>query len=479
MDFAHKTVLEIVELISNKKLSCIELVDYYLANIEKYKDKNAVLEVFDDARTRAMELDEKLKTSVELPPLFGVPILIKDNIMYKGKICSNASKMMEDYIAQYNATVIDRLLDAGVIILGRTNMDEFAMGGSCENSAFGPTRNAHDDSRVSGGSSGGSAVSVALDMCAFALGSDTGGSVRQPASYNGVVGLKPTYARISRYGLCAYASSLDTVGIFTKTVKDNAYILSILAGRDKNDDTSSTMPIDNYLGYISSGIAGKRIALIEEVEELVSKTNYAHVYHKVADYCQKHGAIVTRCHIPDYKYVIPTYYTIAMAEASSNMGRLDGIKYGKQQNGKSLAEVYSKSRAMYLGKEVKRRILLGNFVLSSKYYNAYYLKAKKIVAKIRKQFMEIFKDNDVIFMPTTYGEAFEIGSKVSDPVSMYIEDMFTVTANMVGIPAISVPVGKGAHGLPIGLQILGAHFNEKEIYNIANFVTAKEEVACE
>ena len=479
MDLSNKTVLEIVELITSRKITCLQLTQYYLNNIEKYKDKNAVLEVFSDALDRACEIDKLIENGGELPPLIGVPILIKDNIMYEGKICSNASKMMENYVAQYNATVIDKLLNAGVVILGRTNMDEFAMGGSCENSAFGPTKNAHDDTRVSGGSSGGSAVAVALDMCAFALGSDTGGSVRQPASYNGVVGLKPTYSRISRYGLCAFASSLDTVGIFTKTVKDNAFVLSILAGRDDRDDTSSIEPVDNYLGYITDNISGKKIAIIEEVDELVSQTDYASVYQKVVEYCQKHGAIVSRCSIPDYKYVIPTYYTIAMAEASSNMGRIDGLKIGKSENGETVTQLYMKSRAKYLGREVKRRILLGNFVLSSEYYNAYYLKAKKIVAKIRKQFMEIFKNNDVIFMPTTYGEAFEIGSKVSDPVSMYIEDMFTVTANMIGVPAISVPVGVGAHGLPIGLQILGKHFNEKEIYAMANFVMSDKEVSHE
>lgn len=474
MECANKTVLQIVELIANKKISCLELTKYYLSQIDKFKDKNAVLEVFDDALDRARALDEYIATNQDLPPLMGVPILIKDNIMYKGKICSNGSRMMEGYVAQYNATVIDRLLDAGVVILGRTNMDEFAMGGSCENSAFGPTKNAHNDSRVSGGSSGGSAVSVALDMCAFALGSDTGGSVRQPASYNGVVGLKPTYARISRYGLCAYASSLDTIGIFTKTVKDNAYILSIIAGKDEKDNTSSDVEVDNYLGNIYGDISGKRIAIIEEVQELVAQTDYASVYQKVIDYCQKHGAIVTKCHIPDYKYVIPTYYTIAMAEASSNMGRIDGLKVGKCVDEDNVFSLYSKSRAKYLGREVKRRILLGNFVLSSEYYSAYYLKAKKIVAKIRKQFMDIFDSNDVVFMPTTYGEAFEIGSKVSDPLSMYIEDMFTVTANMIGVPAISIPVGLGKNNLPIGLQILSKHFNEKEIYEVANFVMIAE-----
>ena len=292
MNLNYRTTLELVKLIKEKKVSCVEITKHYLDNIEKFKDKNAVLEVFDDCLQRAEELDKKFENGEQLPQLFGVPILIKDNILYKGKVCSNASKLMEDYIAQYNSTVVDKLLDAGVIILGRTNMDEFAMGGSCENSAFGPCKNAHNDNKVSGGSSGGSAVAVALDMCSFALGSDTGGSVRQPASYNGIVGLKPTYGRISRYGLCAFASSLDTVGIFTRDVKDNAYILSILAGSDIHDSTSARNSVDDYLSEIKGNIKGKKIAVIKEVQALVSKTPYLHVYNKVLEFCRENGAVL-------------------------------------------------------------------------------------------------------------------------------------------------------------------------------------------
>ena len=470
MDLGNLSVLKIVKLIKDREIKCVDLCKYYLSRIEEYRDKNAVLEVFDDAITRAEYLDKTIDNYDELPSLFGVPILIKDNIFYKGKICSNGSKFMENYVAQYDATVITKLLDAGVVILGRTNMDEFAMGGSCENSAYGPCKNAHNDSRVSGGSSGGSAVAVALDMCAFALGSDTGGSVRQPAAYNGIVGLKPTYGRISRYGLCAYASSLDTVGIFTRDVRDNAYVLGVIAGNDISDPTSLNDPVDDYIGNIDFSIKGKKIAIIKEVQELVSKTPYASIYQNVLSYCQKHGAIVTETSLPEYESVLPAYYTLAPAEASSNMGRYDSIRFASKDSAESYNDLVVNARSQYLGKEVKRRIMLGNFVLSSEYYNAYYLKAKAIAKSLKKKILNILKNNDLIFLPTAYGEAFEIGSKTSDPVSMYIEDMFTVTANIVGLPALSIPIANGETGLPLGLQILGRHLGESEIYNMADYI---------
>lgn len=471
MELDNLSVIEIVNLIKSKKITCLELTQHYLQNIEKYKDKNAVLEVFEDCITRAEELDRLVASGIDLPSLIGVPILIKDNILYKGKICSSASKILENYVAEYNATVIDRLLSAGVVIMGRTNMDEFAMGGSCENSAFGPCKNAYDDTRVAGGSSGGSAVAVALDMCAFALGSDTGGSVRQPSSYNGVVGIKPTYGRVSRYGLTAYASSLDTIGVIARNVKDSALVLSIIAGSDSKDSTSSSAPVDDYLDNITGSITNKKIAIIKEVRELVEKTNYSSLFQKVLDYCQKMGAIVTEYSLPEYESVLPTYYTIAMAEASSNLNKVDGLKCNRDANiNDNIEAVYRRNRSQLLGKEVKRRIMLGNYILSSEYYDEYYVKAKDIASSVKNKILKIFENNDLIFMPTTYGEAFEIGSKISDPLSMYIEDMFTVPINIVGVPAISIPIGRGEHNLPIGLQILSKHFNEKEIFNMADFL---------
>lgn len=475
MSVENMSVLELIEMLKSHKITSVELTKYYLSQIEKYKDKNAVLEVFEDALIRAEEMDKVIAVGGELPKLAGIPVLIKDNFQYTGHICSCGSKMLENYKSQYNATAVQKLLDEGAVIIGRTNMDEFAMGGSTENSAFGPCKNAHDDTRVSGGSSGGSAVAVALDMCAFALGSDTGGSVRQPASFNGIVGLKPTYARISRFGLVAFASSLDCVGLFTKTAKDNAYILSILAGFDIHDETSSRETVDDYMSSITGNISGKKIAVIKEVQALVEKTGYTDVYNKVLENCQKAGAIVTEVSIPDYDVVLPTYYIICKAEASSNLGRYDGVKYtSRSENISDIDSVYSNTRSEFFGKEVKRRIMVGNFVLSSEHYNAYYVKAKQIAQKLKYKFLEIFKDNDLIFMPTTYGEAFEIGSKTSDPVSMYIEDIFTVTANMVSVPAMSIPVGTGKAGLPLGMQIVAKHFNEKEIFNMADYIMRGE-----
>lgn len=476
MEYANLTAIEIAESIRAKKMTCVEITQYYLSQIEKYKDKNAVLEVFYDAISNAKKIDEKVASGEHLGALIGVPILIKDNIMYKGHISSSASKILEHYVAPYTATALSRLLQEGVVVLGRTNMDEFAMGGSCENSAYGPCKNAHNDKYVSGGSSGGSAVAVALDMCAFALGSDTGGSIRQPSSYNGVVGLKPTYGRVSRYGLTAYADSLDTLGPITKNVDDNALILSIMAGKDSKDMTSSPVKVDDYLHSIENSIKGKKIAIIKEVQELVDKTDYAHVYQQIVDFCQEHGAFVTKCSIPEYKSILPTYYTLAMAEASSNLSRIDGIRYGDRgDENETISDIYTSTRTKLFGKEVKRRIMLGNFVLSSTHYNSYYSKAKKVATFMQNKFAEVFDFCDLIFMPTSFGEPFEIGSKVSDPVSMYIEDMFTVTANILGVPAISVPVGTGSHGLPIGLQILSKHFGESEIYNMAKFIMSRGE----
>lgn len=471
MELNNLTVLDIVKLIKTKQIKVSEIVKHYLDNIQKYKDKNAVLEVFDDIDKRVEELESLVDSGAELPKLIGVPVLIKDNFLYQDKICSCCSLILKEYKAQYTATAVQKLLDEGAIILGRTNMDEFAMGGSCERSAFGPCKNAYDDTRVSGGSSGGSAVAVAIDMCAFALGSDTGGSVRQPASYNGVVGLKPTYSRISRYGLVAFADALDCVGFFTKNIEDNAYILSILSGRDEKDMTSSKEKIDDYLSSIRGSIKGKNIAIIKEVQELVAKTEYVHVYENIVEFCKQNGANINIVSIPEYPKLVPVYYIIAFAEASSNLGRYDGIKYTSLgSNITDLNSVYLRTRSELLGKEVKRRIMLGNFVLSSDKYNSYYLKAKKIAQKVKKQFENIFKDNDLVFCPTACGEAFELGAKTSDPVSMYIEDVFTVCANMIGAPAISIPIAKGVNGLPIGLQILSKHFNESEIFNMADFI---------
>lgn len=469
-DFKNLTAVSIIEKIKTGQISCKGLVEYYISNIEKYKHKNAVLEIFYDAIQGAEKVDKLVKDGSKLPPLAGLPILIKDNILYKGKICSCGSKFMKDYKAQYNATVIEKLLDAGVIILGRTNMDEFAMGGSCENSAFGACRNAFDDARVSGGSSGGSATAVALDLCAAALGSDTGGSIRQPAAFNGLVGIKPTYGRVSRYGLGAYASSFDQISPITKTVKDCALILGAIAGKDEKDETSLADSVPDYLNSIKNDIKGLRVGILKETKNLIGKTEYKNIYEKTADFFKNQGAEVKEFSVPFYELSLPVYYTLTCAEAASNLGRFDGIKYSaRSESADDLNKVYLNSRTENFGKEVKRRIMLGNFVLSSGFYDAYYMKAMRVRKSLQNQFKEIFKQCDVIICPTAYGEAFKLGEKTLNPVEMYLEDMFTPMANIVGNPAISVPCGRGKNGLPLGLQLLADNLNEALLFNVSDY----------
>lgn len=473
-NFKNLTAISIIEKIKTKQISCKELVEYYISRIEKFKHKNAVLEIFDDAIENAKKVDELVKNNSNLPPLIGVPILIKDNILYKGKICSCGSKFMKNYKAQYSATVLEKLLNAGVIILGRTNMDEFAMGESCENSAFGPCLNAFEDARVSGGSSGGSAVAVALDMCAFALGSDTGGSLRQPASFNGLVGIKPTYGRVSRYGICAYASSFDQVSPITKTVEDSALILNIIAGKDKKDETSLSNEVPNYLSFLKNNIKkdlkSLRVGIIKETKSLIEKSDYKNKYESILEFFKNQGAEIKEFSVPFYELCLPVYYTLSCAEAASNLGRFDGVKYtARSENVDDLDSVFINSRTENFGKEVKRRIMFGNFVLSSDFYDMYYIKAMRIRKILKNQFKEIFEKCDVIISPTTFGEAFKLGEKTLNPVEMYLEDMFTPIANIIGNPAISVPFGTGKNGLPLGLQFLADNLNETSLYNISNY----------
>ncbi|MBO5310198.1 MAG: Asp-tRNA(Asn)/Glu-tRNA(Gln) amidotransferase subunit GatA [Clostridia bacterium] len=470
MNLANLSAIQIVEGLKNKQFSATQLVEYYLSNIEKNKHKNAVLEVFEDCLDKAREVDQILASGkTDLPKLFGVPIIIKDNILYKGKVASCASKFMQNYVAQYNSTVVQKLLDAGVIILGRANMDEFAMGGSCENSAYGACLNALDDTRVSGGSSGGSAVAVAADMCAFALGSDTGGSVRQPASFNGVIGIKPTYARVSRFGLVAYASSFDQIGPITKTIEDSALVMSIIAGHDANDETSLPHPVPDYLANMNLDVKNLKIGILKETQTLAAQTPYAKVYENIISWFKAQGATVIEVTAPLFDLCLPTYYTLTTAEATSNLGRFDGVKYTTRAEGvQDLDNLYLKSRTQGFGKEVKRRIMLGNFVLSSGFYDAYYMKAMKVRTALKQNFAVIFKQCDVVMLPTAFGEAFKIGSKTANPVDMYVEDMFTTLAPIVGLPAISVPCGKGENGLPLGLQIMANHLDEEKLFATAN-----------
>ena len=473
MTIDQLSLIELVKAISEQKLSSYEVTKFYIDRCNEHSDLNAILEIFDDALDRAKEMDEKIKAGFK-GKLAGVPVVIKDNILYKGKKASCSSKFLENYVAQYNSTVVQKMLDQGAIIFARANMDEFAMGSSTENSAFGVTKNALDQTRVPGGSSGGSACAVGARLAPVALGTDTGGSIRQPCSYNGVVGIKPTYGRVSRYGVVAFASSIEQVGPITKNVKDNAYMLEILAGGSENDETSLKIEVPNYVSSITGNIDGLKVGVLKEVEEAVKGLEVEDSYKKAIQFLKDNGASIVNVSIPDFKLTLPCYYIIAPAEATSNLGRFDGVKYSRRsKDAKDIDEIYFKSRSEGFGKEVKRRIMLGNFVLSSGYFDAYYNKAKKLQQRLISEASEAFKNCDILLMPTTAGEAFEIGAKANDPVAMYKEDLFTIMANILGTPALSLPFGKGKSGLPLGIQLVADRLNEGIIYNVADFIENK------
>ena len=430
-----------------------------------------MLEVFDDALQIAKQKDEYAASHDDLPALHGVPILIKDNIAYEGHKLSCASKFLEGYVSPYSSTVVKKMLDAGAIIIGRTNMDEFAMGSSTENSAFGVAKNALDDGKVSGGSSGGSASAMGLGLACITLGSDTGGSIRQPASFNGVVGLKPTYGRVSRYGLVAFASSLDQIGPISKTTEDNAILMNVISGHDEHDQTSSTEPVPDFCSELGTDIKGKTFGVITEVLKLIETTGYQDKYEKLFKYLTEHGASIKEISIPHYDMSLPVYYVLAPAEAASNLGRFDGIKYTKRsEDAYKIDEIYNLSRTKFFGAEVKRRIMLGNFVLASDNFDAYYIKAKKIKNLIKKETLAALEVCDVLILPSTFGEAFDIGAKVNDPVSMYAEDMFSIFANLAGVPSVSVPFAKGNRGLPLVLQLIGKHFDEPKLLGVSDYI---------
>lgn len=465
-------IIDTLEAIKSKKFTCEEVVKAYLENIKECWDKNAVLEVFEDAVEKAKEVDARIAKGDTAGKLLGVPIIIKDNILYKGKKATCASKFLEHFVSPYNATVVERLLNEGAVILGRANMDEFAMGGSTEKSAYGPCKNAHDDERVAGGSSGGSAVAVACNLCAAALGTDTGGSVRQPSSFNGIVGMKPTYGRISRYGVVAFASSLDQVGPMTKNVRDNAYLLEILAGVDSHDQTTRIEPVDNYVEKIDKvNIKGMKIGYVKELIDMFKGSKDAHTFDRAIEFFKSNGAEIVEVTIPHIELSLAIYYILAPAEATSNLGRFDGVKYTTREgNSSDINKLYVESRTKGFGKEVKRRILLGNYVLSSGFFDAFYQKAQKAQRYLTYRYEEALNQCDVIISPVAYGEAFKIGEKNNDPVSMYLEDMFTVPSNLVGIPSVSVPYEVGSNKMPIGLQVLGKKLDEATIYGVAEFV---------
>ncbi len=454
--------------LASGETSCLAITEKYLDEIERRKSLHAFLAVFpDEALERARSVDARLKNHTA-GPLAGMVVAVKDIISMKGHALTCASKILENFIAPYDATVIRKLYDADAIIIGKTNMDEFAMGSSTENSAFGATRNPLDESRVPGGSSGGSAVAVAASMATTALGTDTGGSIRQPAALCGVVGLKPTYGRVSRYGLVAFASSFDQIGPFARNARDVAEVLTVISGHDPHDSTSSRLPVPDFTKNLTGDVSGIRIGLPKEYFDPSIDPEILRAVTAKAKTLENLGASLREISLPHTEYTIATYYILSNAEASSNLARYDGVRYGRRaENVRDLYEMYTKTRSEGFGTEVKRRIMLGTYVLSAGYYDAYYRKGQKVRRLIKEDFDNAFKSVDCILTPTTPGTAFKIGEKASDPLTMYLSDIFTVSANLAGIPGISVPCGKDKAGLPIGLQILGKQFDEETILRVA------------
>ncbi len=459
---------------SNNELKPSELVNYYIGNISKENsDLNAYLSVFSDgAREEALKMDERLSQGENPGVLAGIPIAVKDNILVQGHNATAGSKILENYVATYDATVIRKLKNAGAIILGKTNLDEFAMGSSCEQSAFGSTKNPRNREYVPGGSSGGSAAAVAGELALAALGSDTGGSIRQPASFCGIVGFKPTYGRVSREGLIALASSLDQIGPMTKSVYDAALILSVISGHDVNDAT--TLPQDKFElteDMFSGNIEGLKIGLPQEyfIEGIDSRVGQ--IIEKASKELEARGAKLYPVSLPHTKYGLATYYIILPSEASANLARFDGIRYGysvaNNSSDKNMWDIFIDSRSHGFGDEVRRRIILGTFALSSGYYDAYYNKAQLVRALIRRDFNEAFKKVDILLTPTSPTLPFKFGEKTDDPLAMYLADVYTVSANLAGIPGISLNAGE-VDGLPVGLQLLAANKNENILVKAAN-----------
>ena len=463
------TITDAIDGLSKKEFTAHAIVEACLNKIYKVDKKiNAFLWIDDaDAIAQADIADKELSIGVthKEKPLLGIPIAIKDLISVKGHPLRCASKILDKYIAPYDATVIERLRSAGAIIFGRTNMDEFAMGSSTENSAFGTTRNPWDLERTSGGSSGGSAAAVAVDECIAALGSDTGGSIRQPASFCGCVGLKPTYGRVSRYGLVAYASSLDHIGPITKTVQDAALLLKIIAGQDYCDSTCISEPAPDYPAKLTESIKGLRIGIPKEYMIGGLDPDVRNAINQAIKSLENLGGIVEEISLPHTEYAIATYYIIATAEASANLARFDGVRYGLRLDGADPLEMYYNTRGKGFGQEVKRRILLGTYVLSSGYYDAYYLYAQKVRTLIRRDFDNGFEKVDLIAAPTNPTAAFKLGEKSADPLQMYLSDIFTISCNLAGICGISVPCGftNTTPRLPIGLQLLGKPMDEEKL----------------
>jgi aspartyl-tRNA(Asn)/glutamyl-tRNA(Gln) amidotransferase subunit A len=470
MELKQTCISEVRAAVRQAKPSAVELAELCFKQIESQNPAiNAYLTL---SRERALDsaeaVDQLVKEGSPLPPLAGVPIGVKDVLTMKGSPATAGSRILEGYQPPYDATVVARLAAAGAVLVGKLNCDEFAMGSSNENSGYGPVRNPVALDRVPGGSSGGSAAAVAAGMAVATLGTDTGGSIRQPASFCGVVGVLPTYGRVSRYGLIAFASSLDRVGPLTRTVEDAATLLGVIAGYDSLDATSATVPVPDYVQALKQPVKGLRVGVPSEyfAEGLDPEVRYA--VESALERLRAMGCVIKSVSLPHTRYAVPTYYLIATAEASANLARFDGVRYGfRAKDANTLADMYRKSREIGFGAEVKRRILLGTYALSAGYYDAYYKKAQQVRTLLARDFLTVFEEVDVLVTPVAPTPAFKLGEKADDPLAMYLADIYTVTASLAGICGISVPCGKSAQGLPIGAQILGKHFDEATVLRAA------------
>ena len=470
MGLLDLTGVELAGQIKSGKTTAVEAMEAVIANIDSKEEELNCYVTFDReaALSAAKEAQKKIEAGELTGPLAGVPIAIKDNMCTEGVLTTCSSKILGNFIPQFSSEAVKRIEEAGAVVIGKTNMDEFAMGSTTETSAYGPTKNPWNTEHVPGGSSGGSAAAVAANECFCALGSDTGGSIRQPASYCGVVGMKPTYGTVSRYGLIAYGSSLDQIGPLCKDVTDCATIMEVIASHDKKDSTSVERKDTDFTSALVDDVAGMRIGIPRDYFGEGLDPQVKEAVLSAAEVLKSKGAIVEEFDLSLVEYAIPTYYTIAAAEASSNLERFDGVKYGfRAKDYDGLHSMYKKTRSEGFGPEVKRRIMLGSFVLSSGYYDAYYLKALRVKAMIKKAFDEAFAKYDVILGPVAPTTAPKLGSSLADPIKMYLGDIYTISVNLAGLPGISVPCGKDDNGLPIGVQLIGDCFNEKKLIQTA------------
>ncbi len=469
MELFRLTVAEARKLLDKREISATELINSVYRRIDAVEDRVRAFITLTKGQAAGMARNAgtKIKSAGPSSPMLGVPFAVKDNMCTKGILTTCASKILFNFTPPYESTVTSRLNDEGYVLVGKTNMDEFAMGSSTENSGFHVTRNPWDLKRIPGGSSGGSAAAVAADECIAALGSDTGGSIRQPAALCGVVGMKPTYGRVSRYGLVAFASSLDQIGPITKDVRDSALLLNSIAGHDPLDSTSAPVSAPDFTAALGRDIKGLRIGIPGEYFIEGIDPEVARAVRDAIRKLESLGAVPVEVSLPHTGYAVATYYVLATSEASSNLARYDGVKYGFRAEGKDLMEMYMKTRSQGFGAEVKRRIMLGTYALSSGYYEAYYRKALQVRTLIKKDFEEAFKSVDVIVTPTSPSAAFKAGEKADDPLQMYLSDIFTISVNLAGVPALSVPCGFTPDNLPVGLQFIGKHFDEESVLQLA------------